>query len=139
MLAILTLGYLAVVGWITLGPQPLDAAGSRILFRALRFFGNHALTQWITYGRVEFLANVAMFVPIGLLFLLLLGRRRWWLAALFGIVVTIAIELSQRWIPNRVSDAGDVLADSLGTALGVVAALVITAPALRRPSAPAAA
>ena len=134
MLAAITLGYLGVVAWMTLGPQPLDAGGSRILYRALRFFGSHQLTSWITYDRVEFTANIAMFVPLGLLFVLVLGRRRWWLAMLIGIALTVTIELSQLGIPGRVSDPRDVLANSLGAMLGVVVALLVTIP--RRGSRP---
>jgi len=132
LLALFTIGYLAVVAWVTLGPQPLDAAGSRALFRLLRFFGNHDATQWITYDRVQFLANIAMFVPVGLLFLLVLGRRRWWLAIAAGVVATVAIEVAQRGIPGRVSDPNDVLANSVGALVGVIAALVITTPAALR-------
>jgi len=132
LLALFTIGYLAVVAWVTLGPQPLDAGGSRALFRLLRFFGNHDATQWITYDRVQFLANVAMFVPIGLLFLLVLGRRLWWLAIAGGVLATVIIELSQRGIPGRVSDPNDVLANSVGAVIGVLAALVITTPAALR-------
>jgi glycopeptide antibiotics resistance protein len=134
VLAVLTLGYLGVVAWMTLGPQPLDAGGSRILYRALRFFGSHQLTSWITYDRVEFTANIAMFVPLGLLFVLVLGRRRWWLAMLIGIALTVTIELSQLGIPGRVSDPRDVLANSLGAMLGVIVALLVTIP--RRGSRP---
>jgi glycopeptide antibiotics resistance protein len=132
VLAVLTVGYLAVVAWLTLGPQPLDATATRVVFRALRFFGNHELTQWITYSRLEFLANIGMFVPIGLLFLLVLGRRRWWLAALVGVLLTVTIEVSQLGIPGRVSDPRDVVANSLGAFLGVLVALVLTAPEARR-------
>ncbi|MBK4347577.1 VanZ family protein [Lacisediminihabitans changchengi] len=132
LLALFTIGYLGVVGWVTLGPQPLDAAGNRALFRLLRFFGSHESTEWITYDRVQFIANIGMFVPIGLLFLLVLGRRRWWLAIAAGVLATVAIELAQRGIPGRVSDPNDVLANSLGTAIGVIAALVITTPAAIR-------
>ena len=134
VLFVLTLGYLGVVAWVTLGPQPLDAGGSRLLYRALRFLGSHQLTSWITYDRVEFTANIAMFVPIGLLFVLLFGRRRWWIAIIVGVALTIAIELSQRGIPGRVSDPRDVLANSLGAALGVAVALLVTIP--RRSSGP---
>jgi glycopeptide antibiotics resistance protein len=134
VLAVLTLGYLGAVAWVTLGPQPLDAGGSHILYRALRFFGNHQLTSWITYDRVEFIANIAMFVPIGLLFVLVLGRRRWWLAMLIGVALTVTIEVSQLGIPGRVSDPRDVLANSLGAMLGVIVALLVTIP--RRGSRP---
>jgi len=132
VLSIATVAYLGVVGWVTLGPQPLNADGRGLLRRILRVLGDHDLTGWITYDRVEFAANVLMFVPIGLLFLLLFGRRQWWLAVLVGVALTLAIELAQLSIAERVSDPRDVLSNSIGTVLGVLVALVITGPAARR-------
>jgi glycopeptide antibiotics resistance protein len=73
-----------------------------------------------------------MFVPVGLFFLLLLGRRRWWLAILLGVVLTCGIEFAQLFIPTRVSDPRDILANSMGALIGVVAALVVTWPAATR-------
>jgi glycopeptide antibiotics resistance protein len=131
-LAVVTIAYLGVVAWVTLGPQPLNAAGRGILRRVLNFFGNHSATDWITYDRVEFTANVLMFVPIGLLFVLLFGRRQWWLAMLAGIALTLTIELAQMSLADRVSDPRDVLANSIGAFVGVLVALVVTAPAARR-------
>ncbi len=132
-LAILSVGYLAVVALMTLGPQPLGPSGQNVLWRMLAALGHHQLTDWVTYDRVEFLANIAMFVPFGLLFVLLFGPRFWWLAVLSGIATTVAIELAQRGISGRVSDPRDVLANSLGAVIGVLFALVVTAPSeLRR-------
>jgi glycopeptide antibiotics resistance protein len=131
-LSIVTLGYLAVVGWVTLGPQPLDGSGRRMLWRLLDVFGDHRATRWITYELVEFLANVGMFVPIGLFFLLLLGRTRAWLAMLLGVALTVGIETAQIFLAGRVSDPRDLLSNSLGALLGVLIALVLTAPAARR-------
>jgi glycopeptide antibiotics resistance protein len=128
ILALLTVGYLVVVALMTLGPQPVTSTSSHVLFRLLRFFGNHSSTDWITYSRVEFTANIAMFVPLGVLFLLVLGRRRWWLATFIGVALTITIELSQRGIPGRVSDPRDVLANSVGAFIGVLLALLATIP-----------
>jgi glycopeptide antibiotics resistance protein len=132
LLSALTFGYLALVGWITLGPQPLDTQDQRLLSRILSFFGNHDATKWINYNLVEFSANIAMFVPLGLFFLLLLGRKRAWLAMLLGVTLTVGIETAQIFIAGRVSDPRDVLANSTGTLIGVIAALIITAPAARR-------
>jgi glycopeptide antibiotics resistance protein len=127
ILSVLTLGYLGLVGWITLGPQPLDTHGDAWLWSLLRFFGRHDATSWLTYQRVEFLANVAMFVPVGMFFLLLLGRRLWFVSVLLGVALTTLIEFAQLFIPGRVSDVSDIVANSLGSLVGVLVALVVTA------------
>lgn len=132
LLSLATFVYLAFVGWITLGPQPLDDANDAWLWRALRFFGRHDLTDWITYQRVEFAANVAMFVPIGMFFLLLFGRRLWFISVLAGAALTCAIEFVQLFMPDRVSDVSDLIANSIGTVIGVLFVLIVTAGAARR-------
>jgi glycopeptide antibiotics resistance protein len=132
ILTAFTVAYLAVVGCLTLGPQPLNAGDDGWLWRLLDFFGRHDATAWLTYDRVEFLANVAMFLPIGLFFLLLLGRRRWWLAILLGFLLTVGIETSQIFIPGRVSDIRDVISNTTGAVVGVLAGLVVTAGEARR-------
>jgi glycopeptide antibiotics resistance protein len=132
ILSTLTLIYLAVVGWVTLGPQPFDERSGGWIYRLLDFFQAHAVTDWITYDRLEFISNVAMFVPIGLFFLLLFGRRQWWLAILVGFVMTLGIEAAQLYIPGRVSDIRDVVSNTTGAIVGVVLGLILTAPKARR-------
>lgn len=131
ILSLATLAYLGFVGWITLGPQPFSGSNS-IVYRVLAILDEHAQTSWVTYAGLEFTGNVLMFLPIGLFFLLLFGRRRWWLAMLFGVLLTIGIETTQLFLPGRVTDARDVVANSLGALLGVIVALVITAGKARR-------
>ncbi|TFB46282.1 VanZ family protein [Cryobacterium tagatosivorans] len=134
VLSLVTLAYLAFVGWVTLGPQPLDSANNGWLLRALGFFARHDATDWITYGRVEFAANIGMFIPIGVFLLLLLGRRLWWLAILAGVVLTGSIEFTQQFLPTRYPDLRDLVANSAGAVLGVLFALVITGwEVVRRP------
>jgi glycopeptide antibiotics resistance protein len=121
----ITVGYLGVVAWITLGPQPLDERGVDILRSVLAVLARSDLTRWITYEFVEFTANIAMFVPVGLLFLLLVGRRRWWLALGGGVVLTCAIEFTQLFLPGRFADVRDIVANSLGALLGVIVGLIL--------------
>jgi glycopeptide antibiotics resistance protein len=90
------------------------------------------MTSWLTYSRVEFLANIAMFIPIGVFFVLLMGRKWWFAAILAGIGVTFTIEFVQLFIPSRVPDIRDLIANSLGASVGVFVALVITWPAAFR-------
>ena len=132
VLSVVTLLYLGVVGFITLGPQPLDEGTDSLVWRLLGLFSRFESLVWITYSVLEFLANVAMFVPVGLFFVLLLGRRRWWLAIVLGIVLTCGIEFAQMFLPGRVSDPRDVVANSVGAFIGVVIALVVTWPAAIR-------
>ena len=132
ILTVVTFVYLGVVGWITLGPQPLDDRADSLVWRLLGFFSRHASTDWITYSFLEFWSNVLMFVPVGLFFLLLLGRRRWWLAIALGVLLTLGIEFVQQFLPDRVSDPRDILANSVGAFVGVVAALLVTWPAAVR-------
>jgi glycopeptide antibiotics resistance protein len=132
LLSLATVGYLAVVGWITLGPQPINTGNGYWLWRTLRFFSSHESTRWLTYYRVEFLANVGMFVPIGIFFVLLFGRRLWFMSVISGVLLTLVIEFAQRFIPGRVSDLRDLVANSLGTVVGVLVALVLTQAKARR-------
>ena len=132
ILSLATVGYLAVVGWVTLGPQPINTGNGYWLWRALRFFSSHESTRWLTYQRVEFLSNVAMFVPIGIFFVLLFGRRLWFLGVISGVLLTLTIEFAQQFIPGRVSDVRDLLANSLGAIVGVLVALVLTQAKARR-------
>ncbi|GMA27726.1 VanZ family protein [Arenivirga flava] len=117
-LAALTAAYLALVGWITLGPQPLDGDGQALVARIVDALAGIPLLAWLKVPTVEFAANIALFAPIGLLFALLLGRRRWWLAVLVGLVLTCTIEFAQQFLPTRVPDPRDLLANGLGAALG---------------------
>ncbi len=132
ILSLATFAYLAFVGWVTLGPQPLDGGNDTLLWRVLHFFSHYELTDWITYQRVEFLANVGMFVPVGMFFLLLFGRRLWFVSVLAGVVLTCAIEFVQMFLPDRVSDVSDIIANSIGTVIGVLFALAVTARKARQ-------
>ena len=131
-LSLTTFSHLGFVAWVTLGPQPIDGGDDAMLWRALRFFSRHDLTDWITYHRLEFLANVGMFIPVGMFFLLLFGRRMWFVAVLSGVAMTFTIEFVQIFLPDRVSDVRDIIANSAGTLIGVLFTLVVTAGKARR-------
>ncbi len=130
ILTVVTLAYLVVVGVITLAPAPTSRES--ILWRVVDVFDRFPATRWLDYPTVEFLANVAMFVPLGVLMVLLLGRRLWWLGILVGVGLTLAIEFVQQALPTRVSDPRDLLANTIGATLGVLVALVMTAGSARR-------
>ena len=131
ILTVVTVAYLVLVGVLTLSPMPQYGRES-VLWRLVTIFDQYAATRWLDFATVEFLANVAMFVPLGLFFVLLFGRGRWWLAILFGLALTVAIEFAQQFLPSRVPDPRDLVANSIGATLGVLVALVMTAAKARR-------
>lgn len=131
VLSLATLAYLAVVGWLTLTPQS-SVLNNTLLWRLSEFFERFESTEWITFSTLEFVANVALFVPLGLFFVLLLGRRQWWLAIVAGLLLTAGIEFVQQFIDGRVSDPRDLVANGLGTILGTLIALILTAGKARR-------
>jgi glycopeptide antibiotics resistance protein len=138
VLAPLTLVYLGVVAWVTLGPQPLDHRQQHWVVSVLRFLRRvlsphfPRLAAQITYNHVEFAANIAMFLPIGLFLVLLLGRRLWWLGVLICVALTGFIESAQHFIPGRVPDVRDLASNSIGGLVGALIALVLTIPAYAR-------
>ena len=136
LMSLLTLGYLGFVGLVTLTPaseQP-DYAGlaARILARLERYPDLAPLTSRLSVDRIEFLANIGLFVPLGVFLLLLVGTRLWLVALAAGIVLTSMIENMQGSVPGRVSDPRDVAANSIGMVIGIVLALVLTLPATLR-------
>ncbi len=129
-LAVVTVAYLGFVAWLTLTPQPYDPAAVPLLDRVLALLQGFPPTAWITFDVVEFSANVALFVPLAVLLLLLLGPRRRWPVLALAVVLTCSIELAQAaWLPTRVSDPRDVVANTAGAALGI--ALVLAARRVR--------
>lgn len=66
----------------------------------------------------EFLANVALFAPFGLLTALAAPRWSPWAVIGLGCLMSITIELVQLGIPSRVPTISDVIANTAGTALG---------------------
>jgi glycopeptide antibiotics resistance protein len=131
-LAIVTAVYLLAVAAITLDPLPPDPHRNGLLEALLLVFARTPLLAWVTYDVVEFTANILLFVPMGLLLTLLFGRERWWLALALGVAATFTIEFVQLFLPARVSDTRDLLANTLGTIVGIAVALLVTAAAAAR-------
>ena len=135
-LSLLTLLYLGFVALVTLTPgsdQPdYFALADRVLARLQRYRDLDPVTSRLSVERIEFLANIGLFVPLGVFLLLLVGTRLWLVALAAGIVLTSVIENAQRSIPGRVPDPRDVAANSIGMAIGVALALVLTLPSAMR-------
>jgi glycopeptide antibiotics resistance protein len=131
-LSLVTLAYLAFVGWVTLTPGSDAPTQSDLVLRVLARLQRYDELSWLTYDRAEYLANVALFVPVGLFLLLLFGTRFWWVAVIAALMMTSFIETVQKVIPGRVSDERDIAANTLGAVIGVLVGLVLTLPTTLR-------
>jgi len=131
-LSLMTLAYLGFVGWITLTPGSMAPTSGELVLRVLARLQRYEELSWLTFDRAEYLANIALFVPVGLFLLLLFGTRFWWLALGAAIVLTSAIETAQRSIPGRVPDERDLAANTMGAVVGIAVGVVLTLPATLR-------
>jgi VanZ family protein len=119
LLALYSLAVLVVVAW----PTPVDRGASRAITRILEALHNREVLMFLGYRQVEFLSNVAMFVPLGLLIGILLGRRLWGLAILAGFALSMGIELFQHvFLPERFATVDDVIANTSGALVGALVA-----------------
>lgn len=131
-LSLVTGAYLVFVAWLTLTPQSEHTGQAEFADRVLTELHQRGYAEAIDYSRFEFLANIALFVPIGMFLLLLFGAGGWWLALIVSFAMTVGIESLQHEIPGRVPDKRDLVANGTGAAIGIVVALVLTLPATLR-------
>ncbi|MFD1212036.1 VanZ family protein [Arthrobacter sp. GCM10027362] len=118
--------YAAALAFIVLWPVPVDRPAAGFLHTTLQALHRHGVPAWIDYGAVELAANVLLFLPFGLLVGALLPWPRRWLALVLAAALSGAVELAQYlFLDERVGTFQDVLANSLGAALGAAASLAL--------------
>ena len=116
--------YAVALMLIAFWPTPVDKPASGFLGRLIAWFAEHGL-GWITYDVIESVANVLLFVPAGLLLVVLLGVQWWWLSILGGIAVSVAIEMGQDlFLTGRFATIDDVYANTIGTVIGTLIGVV---------------
>lgn len=140
VVAALAFGYLIAAVAITLWPFQLDLSPEHLRDRG-NWVPGRGTIGFLTSGDAEqnrlgardFLANVVLFFPLGLLFGIV--TRRWvGIVAVFVALVGVAVglELVQGvTISQRTLDVDDAIAGSVGVLIGVVAAAVLRQPGTR--------
>lgn len=119
--------YLVALAWITLTPSPSTDGAFALLDRLLVLVHRVDALAWVRVDQLEFAANIVLFLPMGLLLTILLGRRGWWAALAVGVIASCWIELAQDvWLPSRVADPRDLVSNSIGTAIGVLLVVAAT-------------
>ncbi|WP_408897795.1 VanZ family protein [Nocardioides sp. R1-1] len=115
--AVLLACYSVVIARLTLA----DPSAGRWAFDLAGAAAWRASEGRLDWSETEVLANIALFVPAGLLLAVVLGRPL--LAALVTVAVSAGIELAQHaFLPSRVPALADVAHNGLGGLLGALLA-----------------
>lgn len=105
--------YVFVLTLIALWPTPVDSGAGPLLRLVAR------VAPILTYSRIEFGANILLFVPLGLLLALILQRR--YLIVPIAVVATVTIESIQAlMIDKRTPSVLDIIANLTGACLGLL-------------------
>lgn len=122
------LGYVALVLAATLSPTPLDQGYEGAIDKLLSVLHRTGVPEWFGYNKLEFSANIVMFIPLGFLITLLLPTKVWWLALIICPAISAAIEITQgALLSQRFASFGDLLSNSIGAIIGVLLAVILRA------------
>jgi hypothetical protein len=110
---------------LTLAPWALVHPLRGRVVRLLQDLAEPVLT-WLPGGPDQVL-NTLLFIPVGATLVLILPRRAWPVAIVAGFVMSALVEIAQESIPGRVPDAGDVLWNTCGCAIGVIVVTLVRA------------
>ncbi|MFD6817177.1 MULTISPECIES: VanZ family protein [unclassified Microbacterium] len=119
-------GYLLFVGFTVWLPASVSAKVTGLVGVMAAWVSDAGIASYERSAVVlEILANVALFVPVGLLLALALPRLRLWQVVLCGGLMSVVIEAVQGLMPSRVPALSDIIANTSGTLIGAVLALVL--------------
>lgn len=120
--------YAAFVLLVTMWPNPKQLEFGGIASRVLRVLHNFGVPEWFGFNKLEFVANIGMFVPLGFLLGLALARKAWWVALFLLPAFSGAIEWTQGVaLDERVSTLQDVAANTIGGYIGLLLAMIMRA------------
>lgn len=115
--------YLVAVGLIVWSPAPDAGRFTGIVAVAARWLEAIGLPFEPSYIVLEFTANIALFVPFGMLAMTAF-RMRVWSTTAAGLATSLLIEGVQLFLPTRYSTVSDLIANTAGALIG---ALVVAA------------
>lgn len=128
IVAVLAVGYGIFLALVVFWPSPIDRPVAAMLERVIAELHERGVPAFVDYTFIEFTANVALFVPVGVVLGLIVPLRWTVIALLLGPALSGAIELAQHFLlPDRYSTSADIIANSLGSTVGVLLAATLRA------------
>jgi glycopeptide antibiotics resistance protein len=135
VVVLVVVGAVCVVGVLLVGylPTRVDGGVEPAVRRVLAWLQGLGAPEWVNYDFADFVANIAFFVPIGLVAALLLPWRMWGLAIPLGAALSGLLELGQYlFLPERYASLTDVAANTLGAVIGALIGASIRLVRMRR-------
>lgn len=124
VIAILAIVYGTFLVFVVFWPSPIDQPVASLLERVIAELHERGVPQFVGYRFIEFSANVLLFIPVGILFGLIVPLRWWPVAFLLGPLLSAGIEVAQRFLLDaRYASLSDVVANSIGASIGVLLAV----------------
>ena len=118
--------YVATLAYIAFWPTPVDRPLAGFLKDVLATLQTYEITAGIRYSHVEGAANIVLFVPLGLLVAQFFPPRRFWIAAVTGLMTSATIEAVQfLLLSQRQASLRDITNNTLGALLGAFLALSV--------------
>ena len=118
MIATALLGItVALILWFTILSRE-SLIGTSIKYNVFHTFVS--FTKEIQRGKISanFLGNIILFLPVGILLPLVNGKQKWQRDLIIGFGLSLFIEIVQLMSDRGCFDPDDIILNTLGTALG---------------------
>jgi glycopeptide antibiotics resistance protein len=130
--------YVTALAIVLSWPVHVDGRGGLFRFEpVLDLLARVGIPAWASYPFVEFAANAALFLPLGVLWALVVDRwpavLRVLTAGVLGATISVVAELGQGFLlAGRTMDSRDVAANAIGATIGAIATVLVMQVVRRR-------
>ena len=115
--------YLSFVAQITITSRITDV---RPLYNLMLFWSYQAIAEGRTTLIMEVFWNLVLFVPIGILLMIILTvKRKWLITVVFGLLLSSCIEVVQLIFHRGLFEFDDIFHNTLGTVIGIAIYIIV--------------
>ncbi|MDR6790949.1 VanZ family protein [Pseudarthrobacter oxydans] len=117
---------LVPLAFIAFWPSPVDQPVQGQLAAVFKFLHRHGIPTWFNYRFVEASANVALFVPVGVVSSFAFPSWPWWRIGAFGLLISGCMELGQLlFLHGRFPSTVDLVTNTSGAVIGALLAAAV--------------
>ncbi|MFJ6303406.1 VanZ family protein [Pseudarthrobacter oxydans] len=111
------------LAFVAFWPSPVDQPFHGQLAALLNSLHRRGIPTWFNYTFVEASANVALFVPVGVVSSPAFPNWPWWRIGVFGLLISCCMELGQLlFLHDRFPSPIDIVTNTSGAVIGALLA-----------------